>query len=59
MLASQHQKLAGEARQIIDRYESFVGSNNLISQLDQNPFVPLQIQKTLTATLAALKKSVR
>ena len=57
--ASQHQKLAGEARQIIDRYESFVGSNNLISQLDQNPFVPLQIQKTLTATLAALKKSVR
>ncbi|MBV8913217.1 MAG: hypothetical protein JOZ05_09290 [Acetobacteraceae bacterium] len=56
---SQHDKLAGEARKIIDKYESFLSSDKLIPQLDQNPFVPLQIQKTLTATLEALKKSVR
>ena len=56
---AQHDKLVGEAKQIIDRYESFLASDSLIPQLDQNPFVPLQIQKTLTATLEALKKSVR
>jgi len=55
----QHQKLVGEAQQIIGRYESFLSSDPLIPQLDKNPFVPLQIQKTLTATLEALKKSVR
>ncbi|HYZ63404.1 MAG TPA: hypothetical protein VE650_13210 [Acetobacteraceae bacterium] len=55
----QHQKLVGEAKQIIDNYESFLNSNPLIPQLDENPFVPLQIQKTLTATLEALKKAVR
>ena len=55
----QHQKLVGEAQQIIGKYESFIASDPLIPQLDQNPFVPLQIQKTLTATLEALKKSVR
>jgi len=56
---AQHQKLAGEARQLIDKYESFLASEPLIAQLDENPFVPLQIQKTVTATLEALKKSVR
>jgi len=56
---SQHEKLAGEARGLISQYESFVTSNELIGQLDKNPFVPLQIQKTLVATLEALKKSVR
>jgi len=55
----QHQKLVGEAQQIIGKYESFLASDPLIPQLDQNPFVPLQIQKTLTATLEALKKVVR
>jgi len=57
--ATEHQKLAGEARQLIDKYESFLSSDPLIPQLDKNPFVPLQIQKTLTATLEALKKSVQ
>ena len=48
-----------EAQQIIGRYESFVAGDNLIAQLDNNPFIPLQIQKTVVATLAALKKAVR
>lgn len=55
---AEQQKLLGEARQIIGQYESFVTGNNLLSQLDNNPFVPLQTEKTLTATLGALKKSV-
>jgi hypothetical protein len=55
----QHDKLVGEARQIINKYETFLSSDQLIPQLDQNPFAPLQIQKTLTATLETLKKSIR
>jgi len=56
---AQHQKLVGEAKGIILQYENFLANDSLIPQLDSNPFVPLQIQKTLTATLEALKKSVR
>lgn len=55
---AEQQKLLGEARQMIGQYESFVTGNDLLSQLDANPFVPLQTQKTLVATLGALKKSV-
>jgi hypothetical protein len=55
---AEQQKLLGEARQMIGQYESFVTGNDLLTQLDANPFVPLQTQKTLVATLGALKKSV-
>lgn len=55
---AEQQKLLGEARQMIGEYESFVSGSSLLAQLDDNPFVPLQTQKTLTATLGALKKSV-
>jgi hypothetical protein len=55
---AEQQKLLGEARQMIGQYESFVTGNDLLAQLDANPFVPLQTQKTLVATLGALKKSV-
>ena len=56
--AAEQQQLLGEARQIIGRYETFVNGNSLFADLDNNPFVPLQTQKTLAATLAALKKSI-
>lgn len=55
---AEQQKLLGEARQMIGQYESFVTGNDLLAQLDDNPFVPLQTHKTLVATLGALKKSV-
>ena len=55
---AEQQKLLSEARQMIGQYESFVTGNDLLAQLDANPFVPLQTQKTLVATLGALKKSV-
>ncbi len=54
----QHAKLVQEARAIISGYESFIAGEPLIAQLDSNPFVPLSIQKTLSATLQALSKSV-
>jgi hypothetical protein len=36
-----------------------VASDQTIAALDSNPFVPLSIQKTMNATLAALSKAIR
>jgi hypothetical protein len=46
------------AQDIIKRYESYVATDETIAALDKNPFVPLAIQKTFTATLTVLSKSV-
>jgi hypothetical protein len=56
---AQHAKLLGEAKQIIARYQAYVNGNPMIAQLDSNPFVPVAIHKTITATLAVLSNSVR
>jgi hypothetical protein len=42
----------------MQRYQDFVASDETLSELDRNPFVPLAIQKTLTATLSVLAKSL-
>ena len=52
-------RLVAEARASIERYQSVLASEPLIADLDDNPFVPLAIQKTLAATLAALAATVR
>ena len=51
-------QLVTEARDIIQRYQSYVASDPTIPMLDNNPFVPLSIQHTVSLTLAALAKSV-
>ncbi len=51
-------KLVEEAKSVIARYESFAGSDPVLADLDANPFVPLAIQKTVSATLAALSKTL-
>jgi len=53
-----HAKLVGEAKAIIAKYESYLSSEPLIAKLDDNPFVPLSIEKTLSASLTALSKAV-
>jgi len=55
---SQHANLVRNAKQIIQRYEDFVASDSTIAALDSNPFVPLAIQKTFTATLSVLSKTI-
>lgn len=55
---AQHQKLVEEAKGIIKGYSDFLASEPLIADLDDNPFVPLSIKATMTATLAALSKTV-
>ena len=56
---AQRAQLLAEAKQIVQRYQSVVAQQPIIAQLDANPFVPLSIQKTLTATLSALSASLR
>jgi hypothetical protein len=55
---AQHAQMVGEARDVMRRYQDFVASDPTLSELDANPFVPLAIQKTLTATLSVLAKSL-
>jgi hypothetical protein len=55
---AQRQKLIGEARTIIDGYTSYVNGEPLLDDLDNNPFVPVAIKATLTATLSALSKTI-
>jgi hypothetical protein len=55
---AQHQKLLGEAKAIIKRYTDFLAAEPLIADLDDNPFVPLSINATMSATLTALSKAV-
>ncbi len=55
---AQHAKLVQEARQIIRRYEATVAEDPTIAALDANPFAPMAIRKTITATLTVLSKAI-
>ena len=57
--AAARAKLVAEAKEIIARYQGVVASEPIIAALDDNPFVELAIQKTLSTTLTALAASVR
>lgn len=56
---AQHAKLVQEAQVQVQRYQSYLASEPLIATLDSNPFTPLAIEKTMTATLSALSKALR
>ena len=55
----RHAKLVGDARRIIQQYETYVAGEPTLAELDTNPFVPLAIRPTLTKTLAALSRAIR
>jgi hypothetical protein len=50
--------LVAEAKQIMADYQAFLASEKIIADLDDNPFVPLAIRQTVSATLATLAKAV-
>ena len=56
--AAQRAKLVEEAQAIMQRYETYLAGEKIIADLDSNPFVPLAIQQTISATLTALSKAV-
>jgi hypothetical protein len=55
---SQHATLVQEAKQLVQDYQTYLANEPLIATLDSNPFTPLTIQKTMTATLSALGKAL-
>ena len=48
-----------EARTTIGLYQNFVQSNGTIQELDQNPFTPLAVAKTLNASLQVLSAAMK
>ncbi len=57
--AAQRAKLMAEAKAILERYEAFAAGSQIIAKLDDNPFFPLTISKTLAATLGTLSNAIR
>lgn len=51
-------KFVTDARNIIKEYQDTLASEKIIDDLDANPFVPMAIKQTVTATLATLSKAV-
>jgi hypothetical protein len=51
--------LVAEARQLIATYQQFLAAEPLIKDLDDNPFVPLNLEKLVSGTLTALSATVR
>jgi hypothetical protein len=56
--AALRAKLVAEARAVIAAYQKHLDSENLIKDLDENPFVPLMIRATMGATLKALAAAI-
>lgn len=55
---AKHAKLVAEAKQIMQRYESFLGSP-LIDTVESNPYRPVSIRAPIAQTLAALSRTIR
>lgn len=56
--AAARAKLVAEAQQIMADYQGFLASERIIADLDDNPFTPLAIRQTISATLTTLQKAV-
>ena len=55
--AKRAEKVSG-AKAVIGRYKAYLDSEPLIADLDDNPFVPLSIRKTVSGTLSVLEATV-
>lgn len=54
--AATHQKIVSDAKAILAQYQQTVANSPILAQIDENPIVPLSLQKTLNATLGTLAK---
>jgi hypothetical protein len=57
--AGERVRLVERAHELMRGYESYVASEPLLADLDSNPFVPMAIAKTVTATLRTLAVAVK
>ena len=55
----QRDKLVQQAHAMLQKYEQHIAADPAIAAVDKNPFVPMAIKKTMSATLGALMKSIR
>ena len=51
-------KLVAEAKKIVARYQQHIATDKVVGTLDDNPFVPISVQKTVSAALSALSRSI-
>ncbi len=56
--AAAQKQLLQSALATVRTYENYLAGEKLIRQLDENPFMPLQIEATLTRTLEALGRTI-
>jgi hypothetical protein len=56
---SKRAALVANARDVIKRYQTFITSESLLSELDDNPFEKLNIKATVTKTLETLSSALR
>jgi hypothetical protein len=54
---AERARLVAEANAAMQRYQAYLGSE-IVTMLDDNPFVPLTIRATIGATLSALSRAV-
>ena len=52
-------KHVAQARAIMGKYAQFLGSSQIVTELDTNPFSPIAIKATIGGTLGALSKAIR
>ena len=56
--AEEHQRMLGQARETVGKLTKFVQSHPVVGHLDDNPFVPMSLQKTLSASLTAVSNTL-
>ena len=52
------QQLHDEVCAILDRYQRYLTTEPIVTALDSNPFVPIKVQATLSASLSTLKAKI-
>ena len=56
--AAEQPKLTSEAKQIVQRYQDHIATDKVLGALDENPFVPLSVQKTAGNALTAIARAL-
>ena len=56
--AADKAKWHDEARAVITRYQNYLATDPLVQELDNNPFVPIAVQASLSKTLATLASKI-
>ncbi len=57
--AGERDKLVKQAQTTLASYQQFIDGNKILSHIDDNPYVSVNLVKTLTATITALSASIR